>query len=315
MGPYLKETRWSGMSKLDLKVNLAGILLDNPITTASGTFSAMDSSRFYDISQLGAVITKGIASQSWEGNPTPRIGETYGGMLNSVGLQNPGVDHYIENELPFLAKFNTKIIANVAGRTIEEYCQVVEKLNDTCVSMLEINISCPNVKKGGIGFGTDPKMAAEVTRAVKAIARKPVIIKLTPNVTDITEIAKAVEEAGADAISLINTLLGMGIDVSRRKPVLANIVGGLSGPAVKPVALRMVYQVSRAVRIPIVGLGGISTGEDVVEFIMAGATAVSVGTAALVNPTAPVDIKGELIHYMRANGFGSIKEIRDAYLG
>lgn len=312
---YLKEARLSGMSKLDLRVNLAGVVLENPITTASGTFSAMDSSRFYDINCLGAVITKGIASQAWEGNPTPRIGETYGGMLNSVGLQNPGVDHYIENELKFLEKFNTKIIANVAGRTIEEYCQVVEKLNETCVSMFEINISCPNVKNGGIGFGTDPKMAAEVTRAVKGIARRPVIIKLTPNVTDITEIAKAVEEAGADAISLINTLLGMGIDVQRRKPVLANIMGGLSGPAVKPVALRMVYQVSRGVKIPVIGLGGISTGEDAVEFIMAGASAVSVGTAALVNPTAPVDIKEELINYMLRNGFRNIKEIREAYRG
>lgn len=303
------------MSKIDLSVNFAGIILDNPITTASGTFSAFDSNKFYDINQLGAVITKGIASQAWEGNPTPRIGETYGGMLNSVGLQNPGVDYYMENELKFLQGFRTKVIANVAGRTIEEYCQVVEKLNETSVAMMEINISCPNVKKGGIGFGTDARMAAEVTKAVKAVSKKPVIIKLTPNVTDITEIAKAVEAEGADGLSLINTLLGMGIDVNRKRPVLANIMGGLSGPAIKPVALRMVYQVSRAVKIPIIGLGGISTGEDAVEFIMAGATAISVGTAALVNPTAPVDIKEELVVYMRKYGFKSIKEIRDAFCG
>lgn len=303
------------MSKIDLGVNFAGIFFENPITTASGTFSATESSRFYDLNQLGAVITKGIASQAWEGNPTPRIGETYGGMLNSVGLQNPGVDYYIENELKFLQRFTTKVIANVAGRTIDEYCQVVEKLNETSVAMLEINISCPNVKKGGIGFGTDAGMAGEVTRAVKAISKKPIIIKLTPNVTDITEIAKAVEAEGADGISLINTLLGMGIDVHKKTPVLANITGGLSGPAIKPVALRMVYQVSRAVKIPLIGLGGISTGEDAVEFIMAGATLVSVGTAALVNPTAPVDIKEGLLAYMRQYGFKNIKEIREAFRG
>lgn len=301
------------MNNIDLTTNFAGIILENPITTASGTFSPVDSSKFYDINQLGAVITKGIASHAWEGNPTPRIAETYGGMLNAVGLQNPGVDYYIENDLKFLKGFKTKVIANVVGRTIEEYCQVVEKLNGTSVAMLEINISCPNIKRGGIGFGTDVKMAGEVTKAVKAISKKPIIIKLTPNVTDIGEIAKAVEAEGADGVSLINTLLGMRIDVNRKRPVLANVMGGLSGPAIKPVAVRMVYQVSRAVKIPIIGLGGISTGEDAVEFIMAGATAISVGTAALLNPTAPIEIKEGLLFYMKNNGFKSIQEIREGY--
>lgn len=301
------------MSSLDLRVNFAGVTLKNPITTASGTFSARESGEFYDISQLGAVITKGVASEPWAGNPTPRIAEAYGGMMNAVGLQNPGVEEFIKNELSYLKDFDTQVIANVAGRTIEEYCSVVEKLNDTDIAMMEINISCPNVKKGGIGFGTDPKMAGEVTRAVKKITKKPIIIKLTPNVTDITEIAKAVEAEGADAVSLINTLLGMKIDVQRKKPVLANVMGGFSGPAVKPVAVRMVYQVRRAVDIPIVGLGGIMTGEDVAEFIMAGADVVSVGTAALVNPTAPVDILEELKIYMQEQGFKTINEIRDAF--
>lgn len=302
-------------SDLDLSVDFAGVQLKNPITTASGTFSARESGEFYDISQLGAAITKGVASVPWDGNPTPRIAETYGGMLNAVGLQNPGVDAFIENELSYLKNFDTKVIANVAGRTIEEYCAVVEKLNDTDVAMMEVNISCPNVKKGGIGFGTSPAMAAEVTKAVKAIAKKPIIIKLTPNVTDITEIAKAVEAEGADAVSLINTLLGMKIDVQRKKAILANTMGGFSGPAIKPVAVRMVYQVRQAVRIPILGLGGIMTGEDVAEFIMAGADAVSIGTAALVNPTAPVDILKELEAYMMEQGFKTIQEIREAFLG
>lgn len=301
------------MNSLDLRVNFAGVTLKNPITTASGTFSARESGEFYDISQLGAVITKGVASEPWAGNPTPRIAEAYGGMMNAVGLQNPGVKAFIENELSYLKNFETQVIANVAGRTIEEYCDVVEKLNETDIAMMEINISCPNVKKGGIGFGTDPKMAGEVTKAVKAVTKKPIIIKLTPNVTDITEIAKAVESEGADAVSLINTLLGMKIDVQRKKPVLANVMGGFSGPAVKPVAVRMVYQVRRAVNIPIIGLGGIMTGEDVAEFIMAGADLVSVGTAALVNPTAPVDILQELKTYMQEQGFNTINEIRDAF--
>lgn len=301
------------MSKIDLSVNIGGIVLENPITTASGTFSPRESSAFYDLSELGAMITKGIASTPWEGNATPRVAETYGGMLNAVGLQNPGVDHYIAYEIPFARQFNTKLIANVAGHSISEYCQVVERLSEADVDLLEVNISCPNVKEGGIGFGTSPEMAAKVTREIKRVSRKPIIMKLTPNVTDITEIAKAVEAEGADAVSLINTLLGMKIDVHRQRSVLANKMGGFSGPAIKPVAVRMVYQVRRAVHIPIIGLGGIMTGEDVAEFIMAGADAVSVGTAVFANPTAPVDIKKELITYMRQYGFEKLQDIRDAF--
>lgn len=303
------------MSSIDLSVNIAGVTLKNPITTASGTFSPHESSEFYDLSELGAMITKGVASVPWDGNPVPRIAETYGGMINAVGLQNPGVDYYIEHEIPFARQFDTKIIANVAGHSIPEYCDVVERLSEADVDMLEVNISCPNVKEGGIGFGTNPAMAAEVTRAVKRVSKKPIIVKLTPNVTDITEIAKAVESEGADAVSLINTLLGMRIDVHRRRPVIANKMGGFSGPAIKPVAVRMVYQVRRAVNIPIIGLGGIMTGEDVVEFLMAGADAVSIGTAVFANPTAPVDIKNELIAYMDRYGFKNLKEIQEAFQG
>lgn len=298
---------------IDLSVKIAGVELKNPITTASGTFSAHDSSEFYDLSELGAMITKGVANIPWEGNATPRIAETYGGMLNSVGLQNPGIEYFIKHELPFAKQFDTKVIVNVAGRSIEDYCEVVERLGDTDIDMLEVNISCPNVKKGGIGFGTDPSLAAEVTRQVKRVAKQPLIIKLTPNVTDITEIAKAVEAEGADAVSLINTLLGMRIDVHKQKAILANKMGGFSGPSIKPVAVRMVYQVRRAVDIPIIGLGGIMTGEDVAEFILAGADAVSIGTAAFANPAAPVDIKNELISYMEKYGFSSLKELRDAF--
>ena len=300
---------------IDLSVNLAGVTLKNPITTASGTFSPHESSEFYDLSELGAMITKGIASVPWDGNPVPRIAETYGGMINAVGLQNPGVDYYLEHEVPFARQFDTKIIANVAGHSIVEYCDVVERLNEADVDMLEINISCPNVKEGGIGFGTSCDMAAKVTREVKRISKKPIIVKLSPNVTDIASIAQAVEAEGADAVSLINTLMGMKIDVHRKRPVIANKMGGFSGPAIKPVAVRMVYQVRRAVNIPIIGLGGIMTGEDVVEFLMAGADAISVGTAAFANPTAPVDIKRELIEYMVRYGFKNLQEIRDAFQG
>ncbi len=301
------------MSKIDLSVNIGGgLILDNPITTASGTFSPRESSEFYDLNELGAMITKGIANVPWEGNPTPRIAETYGGMINSVGLQNPGVDYFIEHELPFAKQFNTKVIANVAGRSIEDYCEVVEKLSETDVDALEVNISCPNVKKGGIGFGVQCDLAGSVVKEVRRVSKKPLIIKLSPNVTDITEIAKAVEAEGADAISLINTLLGMKIDVHRMRPVIANKMGGFSGPAIKPVAVRMVYQVRRAVNVPIIGLGGIMTGEDAAEFILAGADAISVGTAALVNPTAPVDIKRELVEYMERYGFKNLAELRGA---
>lgn len=302
------------MSKLDLSVNIGGgLILDNPITTASGTFSPRESGEFYDLSELGAMITKGVANIPWEGNPTPRIAETYGGMINAVGLQNPGIDYFIEHELPYAKQFGTKVIANVAGRSIEDYCEVVEKLSETDVDALEINISCPNVKKGGIGFGVQCDAAGSVVRAVKRVSKKPLIIKLSPNVTDITEIAKAVEAEGADAISLINTLLGMKIDVHRMRPVVANKMGGFSGPAIKPVAVRMVYQVRRAVNVPIIGLGGIMTGEDVAEFILAGADAVSIGTAALINPTAPVDIKNEFIAYMNQYGFKNLAELRAAF--
>lgn len=299
---------------IDLSVSLAGIKLNNPITTASGTFSARESGAFYDINELGAVITKGVSMEPWDGNPTPRIAETYGGMLNAVGLQNPGADTFIREEIPYLKTFKPKIIANVVGRTTEEYCQVVERLNDADIDILEINISCPNIKEGGISFGADPKMAAELTKSIRKKTNKPFFMKLTPNVTDITESAKAVESEGADGVSLINTLLGMKIDIYSRKPVLWNKMGGFSGPAIKPVAVRMVYQVRRAVNIPIIGLGGIMTGEDVVEFLMAGADAVSVGTAALVDPTAPIRIKKELIEFMNHNGYQNLKQIKEALL-
>jgi dihydroorotate dehydrogenase (NAD+) catalytic subunit len=298
-------------STLDLSVSIAGVELDNPITTASGTFSARESGEFYDINELGAMITKGVAPEPWEGNPTPRIAEAYGGMLNSVGLQNPGVDAFILDELPYLRTFRTKIIVNVVGKSVGEYRTVVEKLSDTDVDMLEINISCPNIKEGGISFGADPKMAAEITREIKKSSGKPFIMKLTPNVTDITEIARAVESEGADGVSLINTLLGMRIDVRSRKPVLWNRMGGLSGAAIKPVAVRMVYQVRRAVKLPIIGLGGIMTGEDVAEFLMAGADAVSVGTAALIDPAAPVRIKRELMEFMNQYGYQNLQQIKE----
>ena len=300
---------------VDLRVNFAGLEMKNPVTTASGTFAARESSEFYDLSRLGAVITKGVAAEPWAGNPTPRIAETYGGMLNAVGLQNPGAEAYLEKELPFLANYDVPVIANLAGHSIDEYCAVTEKLNDSSVSMFELNISCPNVKQGGIGFGTDPAMAAAVVKAVKEVSKKPLIVKLTPNVTDITAIARAVEEAGADAISLINTLMGMRIDLRSRKPILANVTGGFSGPAIKPVALRMVYQVRRAVSLPILGLGGIMSGEDAAEFLMAGADAVAVGTAALVNPTAPVDVVEGLRSFMEREGFANIAELKAAFRG
>ncbi|ONI41260.1 dihydroorotate dehydrogenase B catalytic subunit [Candidatus Epulonipiscium fishelsonii] len=299
---------------VDLSVKLGEITLKNPIMTASGTFSSRENSQFIDINELGAVITKGVSNISWDGNPTPRIAETYGGMINAVGLQNDGVDSYIENELAFLNQFDTIKIANIAGRTIEEYCEVVEKLNTSSIDMMEINISCPNIKCGGIGFGTDALLASEITRHIKKIAKKPIIVKLTPNVTDITEIAKAVEAEGADVISLINTLLGMKIDVHKKKCVVANRMGGLSGPAIKPIAVRMVYQVRRAVNIPIIGLGGIMSGEDVAEFILAGADAVAIGTASLIDPTAPIRIKNEFIKYMNLYKFKNISELKNSFI-
>lgn len=287
--------------------------MKNPVVTASGTFNPQAHSQFYDLSELGAVTLKGVADVPWPGNPTPRIAETYGGMLNSVGLHNPGVEALKAEDLPFMKQFDTKVIVNTAGHSIEEYCRVSEALQEAeGVDLVELNISCPNVKEGGVTFGTDPHMVEKVVSAVKKCTRQPLIVKLTPNVTDITEIAKAAEAAGADALSLINTLYGMRIDIYRRKPVLANKMGGFSGPAVKPVAVRMVYQVCRAVKVPVLGMGGIMNGEDAVEFIMAGASAVAVGTANLVDPKAPVRILREMEQTLEKMGVADLKDIRGA---
>ena len=272
------------MSK-QLEVNFAGITFPNPITTASGTFgSGLEYSEFVDLKKLGAVTTKGVANVPWSGNPTPRIVETHGGMLNAIGLQNPGIDTLIARDLPYLYEHGAHIIVNVCGKTTEDYCEVVERLANEPVDMLEINVSCPNVKEGGIAFGQNPKALEAITKEVKKYAKQPVIMKLSPNVTDITEMARAAESGGADVVSLINTITGMKIDINRRTFALANKTGGMSGPAVKPVAVRMVYQVANAVKIPIIGMGGIASAEDALEFIMAGATAVSVGTANFINP-------------------------------
>lgn len=299
------------MSNINTSVNLAGISMKNPVTTASGTFgSGKEFSEFVDLNRLGAVTVKGVADQPWLGNNVPRIAETYGGMLNSVGLQNPGADYFIKNDIPFLRQFDTKIIVNLCGHSIEEYCNVTEMLTDEDVDMFELNISCPNVSAGGITFGTEPRMAEKVVSEVRKRTNKPLIVKLTPNVTDITEIAKAAVSGGADAISLINTLLGMRIDINKRKPILANKMGGFSGPAVKPVAVRMVYQVYKSVDVPIVGMGGIQNGEDAIEFIMAGATAVAVGTANFNNPTATIDVIEGIEKFMYDNNIKDLNEIR-----
>lgn len=288
------------MNQPDLSIQIAGVEMKNPVMTASGTFgSGREYGEYVDLNRLGAVVVKGIASTPWKGNSAPRVAETYGGMLNSVGLQNPGVRAFMEKDIPFLRRYDTKIIVNVCGKTLEEYCDVVERLQDADIDLLELNISCPNVKEGGVSFGTDPHMVELVTREVKRYARQPLIVKLTPNVTDIVTIAKAAEAGGADGISLINTLLGMAIDIHRRKPILANIVGGLSGPAIKPVALRMVYQVAKAVKLPIIGMGGIMNAEDALEFMMAGATAVAVGTANFINPRVTIDILEGIEGYLR----------------
>ena len=299
------------MSNVNTAVKICGVEMKNPVTTASGTFgSGKEFSEFVDLSKLGAVTVKGVAAEPWKGNNAPRIAETYGGMLNSVGLQNPGADYFIENDIPFLRQFDTKIIVNICGHTIEEYCAVAEKLSDADVDMFELNISCPNVKEGGITFGTVPAMAEKVVSEVRKYCKKPLIVKLTPNVTDITEIAKAVVAGGADAVSLINTLLGMRIDINKRQPVLANKVGGFSGPAIKPVAVRMVYQVGKAVDVPIIGMGGIATWEDAIEFIMAGATGVAVGSANFANPFATVEVAEGIERYMRENNIKDLSEIR-----
>lgn len=295
---------------MKLNVALAGVTFKNPVTTASGTFgSGMEYSDYVDLSRLGAVTTKGVSSIPWPGNPTPRIAETYGGMLNAIGLQNPGAEVFINRDIPFLRQFDTKIIVNVVGKTTEEYCDVVERLSDCDVDMLEINISCPNVKEGGIAFGQDPKCVEAITSELKKRAKQPIIMKLSPNVTDITEMARAAEAGGADALSLINTLTGMKIDIHRRTFLLANKTGGLSGPAIKPVALRMVYQVAHAVKLPIIGMGGIATAEDALEFIMAGASMVAVGTANFINPTATTDILDGIEAYMKRYQIEDINDL------
>ena len=296
---------------MNTKVNLAGVELKNPVMVASGTFgSGAEYSEFVDLNRLGAVVTKGVASVPWPGNPAPRIAETASGMLNAIGLQNPGIDLFSKRDLPFLEKFDTKVIVNVCGHSTEEYLDVVERLADEPrVDMLEINISCPNVKEGGIAFGQDPKAVEAITKAVKAEAKQPIIMKLSPNVTDITVMAKAAEAGGADCLSLINTLTGMKIDIERQTFAIANKTGGLSGPAVKPVAVRMVYQVANAVKIPIIGMGGICTAEDAMEFILAGATAVSIGTANFTNPYTTVEVIDGIEAYMRRHGVEDINEL------
>ena len=295
----------------DIKVKIAGKEFKNPVTVASGTFgSGREYSEFIELSKLGAVTTKGVSNVAWEGNPTPRIAEVYGGMLNAIGLQNPGVDVFIERDLPFLEQQNTGIIVNVCGKTIEDYIEVVERLSESSVDMLEINISCPNVKEGGIAFGQSPDLIKEITSTLKSRSKKPIIMKLSPNVTDITVMARAAQEAGADAISLINTITGMKIDIHKRKFVLANKTGGMSGPAIKPIALRMVYQAAQIVDIPIIAMGGITTAEDAIEFIMAGASMVSVGTANFYNPYASLEIVEGIEEYLQQNSISNIAEIR-----
>ena len=295
---------------MNMKVNLAGVELKNPVMTASGTFGpGAEYGEMVDLNGLGAVVTKGVANVPWPGNPTPRIAETYGGMINAIGLQNPGIDVFAKRDIPFLKQYDTKIIVNVCGRTTEDYVEVVERLGDEPVDMLEINISCPNVKEGGIAFGQDPKAVEAITREVKKHAKQPVIMKLSPNVTDITVMAKAAEAGGADVISLINTLTGMKIDINRRTFAVANKTGGLSGPAVKPVAVRMVYQAANAVKIPIIGMGGIMNAEDALEFILAGATAVSVGTANFHNPYATAGVVSGIESYMKKYNVEDINDL------
>ena len=295
---------------MNLSVNIAGVTLKNPVTVASGTFgSGMEYDEFVDLNRLGAVTTKGVANVPWPGNATPRIAETCGGMMNAIGLQNPGLEVFKERDLKFLADYDTKIIVNVCGRSKEDYIDAVEQLADTNADLLEINISCPNVKEGGIAFGQNPKMAEEITAAVKKVAKQPVIMKLSPNVTDITEMARAVEAGGADAVSLINTLTGMKIDTERRTFAVANKTGGLSGPAIKPVAVRMVYQVANAIKLPIIGMGGIRTAEDALEFLMVGASAVAVGTANFVNPYTTIEVIDGIAAYMERHGIQDVNEL------
>ncbi|MBO4391003.1 MAG: dihydroorotate dehydrogenase [Lachnospiraceae bacterium] len=294
----------------NLSVNFAGVTLKNPVMTASGTFgSGMEYGDFVDLSRLGGVVTKGVANVPWPGNPTPRIAEVYGGMLNAIGLQNPGIEMFCKRDIPFLKQYDTRIVVNVCGRTEEDYVETVTRLAKEPVDLLEINISCPNVKEGGIAFGQDPKAVEKITKAVKRVAKQPVIMKLSPNVTDITVMAKAAEAGGADGISLINTLTGMKIDIERRTFALANKTGGFSGPAIKPVAVRMVYQASHAVKIPVLGMGGIMCGEDAIEFLMAGATAISVGTANFTDPYATIRVIEGIESFMDRHGVKDINEL------
>ena len=295
---------------MNTSVTIAGVTFKNPVMTASGTFgSGMEYGDFVDLNRLGAVVTKGVANVPWTGNPTPRVAEVYGGMLNAIGLQNPGIDVFLKRDIPFLQHYDTKIIVNVCGKTVEDYLEVVEKLNDSAADMLEINVSCPNVKEGAIAFGQKADCLFDITSKIKNEARKPIIMKLSPNVTDITEMAKAAEAAGADAISLINTITGMKIDIHKRTFSLANRTGGMSGPAIKPVAVRMVYQASHAVKIPVIGMGGIATAEDAIEFLLAGATAVSVGAVNFMNPYATVEITEGIEQYMTKYGVEDIHEL------
>ncbi len=295
---------------VDMRVNIAGVEWKNPVTVASGTFgSGAEFAEFVDLNKLGAVTTKGVANVPWPGNPTPRIAETYGGMMNAVGLQNPGIELLCKRDIPFLRQYDTRIIVNVCGRSEEDYCEVVERLSEEEVDLLEINISCPNVKEGGIAFGQDPKEAERITRAVKRYARQPVIMKLSPNVTSVPDMARAVEAGGADAVSLINTLTGMKIDIHRRAFVLANKTGGVSGPAIHPIAVRMVYEAAHAVRVPVIGMGGIASGADAIEMILAGASAVSIGTANFHDPSISGKIVGEIESYMERYGFSAVADM------
>lgn len=295
---------------MNTKTTIAGVTFQNPVMTASGTFgSGMEYGEFVDLNRLGAVVTKGVANVPWEGNKTPRVAEVYGGMLNAIGLQNPGIDVFLERDIPFLKKFDTKIIVNVCGKTVEDYLEAVERLGEAPVDMLEINVSCPNVKEGAIAFGQKADCLYDITRQIKKAAKQPVIMKLSPNVTDIGEMARAAEAAGADGISLINTLTGMKIDVHKRRFVLANKTGGMSGPAVKPIAVRMVYQAAHAVKIPVIGMGGIATAEDAIEFLLAGASAVAVGAMNFVNPYATIEIIEGIEAYMKQYGIEELSEL------
>ena len=298
------------LMKLNTEVTIAGVTFKNPVMTASGTFgSGMEYGEFVDLNKLGAVVTKGVANVPWPGNPTPRVTETYGGMLNAIGLQNPGIDVFIKRDLEFLKKYDTKGIVNVCGKSVEDYLDVVERLSDEAVDMLEINVSCPNVKEGAIAFGQKADALFDITSKIKNVAKQPVIMKLSPNVTDITEMAKAAEAAGADALSMINTITGMKIDIHRRTFALANKTGGMSGPAIKPVAVRMVYQAANAVKIPIIGMGGISNAEDAIEFLMAGASAVSIGAMNFINPYTTIETIQGIEDYMRQYQISDIKEL------